>query len=168
MVFATHAPNTYATIFCASATFGLSRVPTNRSFHLLVPASSVTRPFAFETWPDCLGYDTGDNSGSSGLSYMPPETMSRQAMRASLFASATATNFGGLRSSIAASQREGFVRPFLICLSSAVAPTINVDRIPCPPSSISAPLQAPASRRPPWLRAQRRPPKAPVVHPGAP
>lgn len=33
----------------ASAIFGLSRVPTNRSFHLLVPASSVNGPFALES-----------------------------------------------------------------------------------------------------------------------
>lgn len=32
----------------ASAIFGLPRVPTNRSFHLLAPASSTTRPFVLK------------------------------------------------------------------------------------------------------------------------
>lgn len=60
-------------------------------------------------------------------------------MRANLFASATATNFGGLRSNIAASQREGLVCPFLTCLSSAVAPTISVDRIDGSPALVMPP-----------------------------
>ena len=41
-------------------------------------------------------------------------------MRANLFASATATNFGGLRSSRAATHGDGRVRPFRIWRSNAV------------------------------------------------
>jgi hypothetical protein len=44
MVFATHAPSTWATLVSVGVIFGSSRVSTDRSFHLLRPASSWATP----------------------------------------------------------------------------------------------------------------------------
>ncbi len=59
---------------------------------------------------------------------MPLETINRQAMRANVLASATATSFGSFCSSSAASHGVDLCRPAQTCLRRAVAPTINVDR----------------------------------------
>jgi hypothetical protein len=127
-------------IVCASAIFGISRVPINRWFHLLVPASSVSEPSGLLRWP--VAFYAMQRLMAQCCSVgcrRHLKSMSRQAMRANLFASATATSFGGLRSNIAASQGEGFVRPFLTCLSSAVAPTMRVDRIAGSPALVMPP-----------------------------
>jgi hypothetical protein len=44
---------------------------------------------------------------AAGRLYTPPDIIKRQAMRANLLAKATATNFGGFRSSSEASQSVG-------------------------------------------------------------
>jgi hypothetical protein len=46
---------------------------------------------------------------AAGRLYTPPDIIKRQAMRANLLAKATATNFGGFRSSSEASQGVGFM-----------------------------------------------------------
>lgn len=78
---------------------------------------------------------------ASGRLYTPPDTISRQAMRANLLARATATSFGGFRSSRAASHGEGLWRPLRMCLSTAVAPTISVERSAESPAFVMPPCR---------------------------
>ena len=88
----------------AGVIFGSSRVSTDRSFHLLRPASSWAIRRATS-----LAVPISDQMGMSatGRLYTPPDIIKRQAMRANLLAKATATNFGGFRSSSEASQGVG-------------------------------------------------------------
>jgi hypothetical protein len=88
----------------ASVIFGSSRVSTDRSFHLLRPASSWAIRRATS-----LGAPISDQIGiaATGRLYTPPDIIKRQAMRANLLANATATNFGGFRSSSEASHGVG-------------------------------------------------------------
>ena len=88
----------------ASATFGSSRVSTDRSFHLLRPASS----WAIRRATSLAG-EFSDHVGmaATGWLYTPPDIIKRQAMRANLLAKATATSFGGFRSSSEASHGVG-------------------------------------------------------------
>jgi hypothetical protein len=88
----------------ASVIFGSSRVSTDRSFHLPRPASSwaIRRATSLEApISDQIGM------AATGRLYTPPDIIKRQAMRANLLAKATATNFGGFRSSSEASQSVG-------------------------------------------------------------
>ena len=91
-------------IGCASVTFGSSRVSTDRSFHLLRPASSWAIRRATS-----LVVPISDQMGMAvtGRLYTPPDIIRRHAMRANLLAKATATNFGGFLSSSEASQGVG-------------------------------------------------------------
>ena len=88
----------------ASVIYGSSRVSTDRSFHLLRPASSWAIRRATS-----LVAPISDQMGmaAAGRLYTPPDIIKRQAMRANLLAKATATNFGGFRSSSEASQDVG-------------------------------------------------------------
>ena len=88
----------------ASVIFGSSRVSTDRSFHLLRPASSWVIRRAIST-----GTPSSDQMGmaATGRLYTPPDIIKRQAIRANLLAKATATNFGGFRSSSEVSQGVG-------------------------------------------------------------
>jgi hypothetical protein len=88
----------------ASVIFGSSRVSTDRSFHLLRPASSWAIRRATS-----LAAPISDQIGiaTTGRLYTPPDIIKRQAMRANLLARATATNFGGFRSSSETSQGVG-------------------------------------------------------------
>jgi hypothetical protein len=88
----------------ASVIYGSSRVPIDRSFHLLRPASSWAIRRATS-----LGAPISDQIGiaATGRLYTPPDIIKRQAIRANLLANATATNFGGFRSSSEASQGVG-------------------------------------------------------------
>src|ERR1700755_2809375 len=69
----------------ASVTFGSSRVSTDRSFHLLRPASSWTIRQAAS-----LAVPISDQIGvaATGRLYTPPDIIKRQAMRANLLAKA--------------------------------------------------------------------------------
>ena len=91
-------------ILVASVIFGSSRVSTDRSFHLLRPASSWAIRRAISA-----GTPISDQMGmaATGWVYTPPDIIKRQAIRANLLAKATATNFGGFRSSSEASQDVG-------------------------------------------------------------
>ena len=84
--------------------YGSSRVSTDRSFHLLRPASSWAIRRATS-----LGAPISDQIGmaATGRLCTPPDIIKRQAMRANLLAKATATNVGGFRSSNEASQGVG-------------------------------------------------------------
>ena len=84
----------------ASVIYGSSRVPTDRSFHLLRPASS----WAIRRATSLAGRV---QIKSAWRLYTPPDIIKRQAIRANLLAKATATNFGGFRSSSEASQGVG-------------------------------------------------------------
>ncbi|MEH2546002.1 hypothetical protein V1283_002647 [Bradyrhizobium sp. AZCC 2262] len=77
---------------------------TDRSFHLLRPASSWAIRRATS-----LAAPISDQMGmaAAGRLYTPPDIIKRHAMRANLLAKATATNFGGFRSSSEASQGVG-------------------------------------------------------------
>jgi hypothetical protein len=88
----------------ASVIYGSSCVSTDRSFHLLRPASSWAIRRATS-----LAAPISDQVGIAvtGRLYTPPDIIKRQAMRANLLARATATNFGGFRSNSAASQGMG-------------------------------------------------------------
>ena len=89
----------------ASVIYGSSRVSTDRSFHLLRPASSWAIRRATS-----LAAPISDQMGvaaAAGRLYTPPDIIKRHAMRANLLAKATATNFGGFRSSSEASQDVG-------------------------------------------------------------
>lgn len=87
----------------ASVIYGSSRVSTDRSFHLLRPASS------WVSAEQPLAAPISDQMGmaATGRLYTPPDIIKRQAIRANLLAKATATNFGGFRSSSEASQGVG-------------------------------------------------------------
>ncbi len=88
----------------ASVIYGSSRVSTDRSFHLLRPASSWGNP------PSNLARGLiSDQVGmaATGRLYTPPDIIKRQAMRANLLAKATATNLGGFRSNSEASHGVG-------------------------------------------------------------
>src|SRR6185369_16357628 len=74
----------------ASVIYGSSRVSTDRSFHLLRPASSWAIRRATST-----GTTISDQIGimaATGRLYTPPDIINRQAIRANLLAKATATN----------------------------------------------------------------------------
>ena|SRR6202167_881012 len=91
-------------ILGASVIFGSSRVSTDRSFHLLRPASS----WAIRRATLLAGrFQIKSADVATGWLYTPPDIIKRQAMRANLLAKATATNFGGFRSSSEASHGVG-------------------------------------------------------------
>jgi hypothetical protein len=83
-------------ISAASVIFGSSRVSTDRSFHLLRPASSWAIRRAVSP-----AVPISDQMGIAATGRTPPDIIKRHAMRA------TATNFGGFRSGSAASQGVG-------------------------------------------------------------
>lgn len=68
-------------------------------------------------------------------------SISFQAIRASLFASATAANFSGLRVRRRSSQGERafLLLPFRKCLITAVAPTTRTLRKPSSPARVMTP-----------------------------
>ena len=68
-----------------------------------------------------------------------PLTISFQAMRAVLLASATAASFGGLRLTSAVSQGDGFPCAFLACWITAVAPTTKTPRNASSPARVMTP-----------------------------
>src|ERR1700744_3379461 len=80
----------------ASVIYGSSRVSTDRSFHLLRPASS----WAIAEQPRSRSrFQIRWAWRLPARLYTPPDIIKRQAIRANLLAKATATNLGGFSSS---------------------------------------------------------------------
>ena len=124
MVFATHVPSTWATSGASVPSEARAYRPIGRSIYCVLQVQGLSAERNRSSAP------ISDQAGvaASGRSYTPPDTIKRQAMRANLLASATATSFGGLRPRSAASQAVGLCLPLRTCLSRAVAPTMSTDR----------------------------------------
>jgi len=136
MVFATPAPSTWATLVDASVTFGSSRVSTDRSFHLLCPASS----WAIRRASSLVGADFG----SGGHCVNRPAVDAARHHQApgdagELVGQRYSHQFRRLSLQKRGGHGVGLWRPLRMCRSSAVAPTIRVDRSTESPALVMPP-----------------------------